>query len=630
MRDRTKEKVGDAAASAGNVPKLVGCDVELGNFFLGPGGTGHEAARALLREFEGVPAARGCVTGYISYGGSYGYDGKRYDNGCEKERDHYYDGGRSSSYGSSYSTCYDPQDWGRKFLPANGGCAYIDSGHLETCTGEVLSAHDFVAAWHGMLRLTQEALAKANARLPKGQRLQVTVSNSDGHGQSWGGHMNFLLARRCFENLFDRKLHHLLYLASYLVSSILYSGAGKCGSENGQPSADFAISQRADFCETLAGTQTMFNRPIVNSRDESHCGVRTKGGGDSAPAAGLARLHVIFFDSGLCHVGRLLTAGATQIFLAMVEREWIGSDLILDDPLQALHAWSHDPALEARARLLSRARYTILDMQRAIFERACRFVATGGAEGVVPRAQEIMDLWGDTLDRFGQGDTAVLASRVDWVLKRCILERAVSKRGLSWGSPEVKMLDHLYGSLDPSDGLYWAYERAGVVQKVVTDGVIERFAHEPPEDTRAWTRAQLLRRADPDTIESVDWDAIRFRFRKTDRRFGVSYHYKTLQMDYPLGFTRAECEEKLARAASVEEAVEALASTGEDRTDCSRSTDGAAEVGPLALSPAESADTAAVPTTDETPCHDQKTSSRIMENGKEKEGEGHEVHGTQA
>jgi hypothetical protein len=100
-------------------------------------------------------------------------------------------------------------------------------------------------------------------------------------------------------------------------------------------------------------------------------------------------------------------------------------------------------------------------------------------------------------------------------------------------------------------------------------------------------------------------------------------------MNYPLGFTRAECAEKLANAASVEEAVEALASTEEDRADRSQSTDGAAEVGPLALSPAESDDTAAVPVADEPPCHGQETSDRI-ENEEEKEGEGHEVHGTQA
>ena len=635
MPDRTTGRQAETATAAdGCVPKVCGCDVELGNFILGldcPGGTGPEAARALLREFQGISSARGYGTSYASaYSGSYGYAGDRRDTGREKTRDDdYYGGGRSAGYGSSYGYAYDPQDWGRKYLPANGGAAYIDLGHLEICCREVRSAYDFVAAWHGMLRLVREAHAKANARLPKGQRIQVVVANSDGHGQSWGGHMNFLLSRRCFDNLFDRKLHHTLYLASYLASSILFSGAGKCGSENGQPPVDYAISQRADYMERIQSESTTYNRGIVNTRDESHCGIRTKGGGGSAPATELARLHVIFFDGGLCHVGRLLTAGATQIFLAMVEREYVDSDLILDNPLQALHAWSRDPALEARAKLLSRTRYTILDMQRAIFERACKFVATGGAEGVVPRAQEIMDLWGDTLDRFAQGDTAVLASRIDWVLKRAVLERAMSQHGLSWGSPEIKMLDHLYGNLDPGDGLYWTYERAGVVQKVVTDAAIERSAHEPPEDTRAWTRAQLLRRADPDTIESVDWDTICFRFRKTDRRFGVSYHYKTLEMNHPLGFTRAECAETLAKAASVEEAVEALASTEGGRSDGSQDTDGAG-VGPLALPPAESDDTAEVPVADELPCHGQETSSKMLENGKEKEGEDHEVHGTQA
>lgn len=65
-----------------------------------------------------------------------------------------------------------------------GGCVYIDLQHLEVCLPEVRGAHDFVAAWHAMLRIGREAMEAANARLPEGCRIEVPVNNSDGLGSS--------------------------------------------------------------------------------------------------------------------------------------------------------------------------------------------------------------------------------------------------------------------------------------------------------------------------------------------------------------------------------------------------------------------------------------------------------------
>jgi hypothetical protein len=44
----------------------------------------------------------------------------------------------------------------------------------------------------------------------------------------------------------------------------------------------------------------------------------------------------------------------------------------------------------------------------------------------------------------------------------------------------------------------------------------ERFQHlcsEPPSDTRAWTRAMLLRTGRPEWVNSMEWDSISFRVR---------------------------------------------------------------------------------------------------------------------
>ena len=540
--------------AAGVLPKLCGADIELGNFVLGkddPRGTGAEACRAILRQVEGARQAPrhlgscNCPACRSSRDRSDGYaswtsDWRGWDS--------------MPAYSGQYTYNYNPQDFGRKFLAANGGCVYEDLNHLELCLPEVLSAHDHVAAWHAMLLIARSAQERANEEMPEGTRIQVLVNNSDGLGNSYGSHTDFLITRACFDNLFHRKLHHQLFLASHLTSSIVVTGAGKVGSENGRPDVPYQIAQRADFYETLSGAQTTYHRPIVNSRDESLCGQEGTREADDSGTRHMARLHVIFFDNTLCHVACLLKIGVTQIILAMLEQEVAAPHLILDDPLEALTAWSHDPDLRAKARLVSGVRYTAVEMQEALCERAARFVEAGRADGLVPRAGEIVRCWAETIGMLGRGDFPALAQRLDWVLKRCALERARSRHRLDWTAPEIKHLDQIYGSLDPSEGLYWAYERSGFVRRVVTAGQIERFVHEPPDDTRAWLRAQVLRAAGAGGIEDVDWDEIRVK----DRRSDGSYSYRRVPTPNPLRATRAECESRVRAADTLGELVDGL------------------------------------------------------------------------
>jgi Pup amidohydrolase len=502
------------------VPKLCGADIELGNFVLGlerGSGTGREASRALLREIEAPYADRG------------GY-GVRL-------------------VGSAGRAAYDPQDWGRKYLSSNGGCFYCDLDHLECCLPEVRSAYDHLAAWHAMLRIARRALEAANARLPAGQRIHVLVNNSDGRGNAYGSHLNFLVTRRAWDDIFERRLHHMLYLAAFQVSSIVYTGQGKVGAENGRPAVAFQLSQRADFFEAVTGVQTTYRRPIVNSRDEALCGREPE------PSPDLARLHCIFFDNTLCHGSSLLKVGTMQMMLALLEAERVDPDLLLDDPVAAVVRWSHDPTLTARARTASGKALTAVELQLLFLEEAQRFAAAGGFDDVVPRAGDILALWEDTLLELRAGDVTGLSSRLDWVLKLRILRRAMQQRpGLTWAAPEIKHLDHLYGSLDPAEGLYWAHERLGIVERLVSESEVERFVHEPPEDTRAWTRAMLLRLAGPDGIEDVDWDRIRFR----RARRGYWPVVRTLHLDDPLGFTRAAVEGVIQDAATLDDVLDAL------------------------------------------------------------------------
>ncbi|MEW6207437.1 MAG: proteasome accessory factor PafA2 family protein [Acidobacteriota bacterium] len=511
------------------LPTLCGGDIELGNFILGrksAGGTSFEASRAALSEIDGLPGEERSRTMICD---------------CEMCRR-----SRAAGAGNGASrVVFNPQDWGRKYLPANGGCAYIDLEHLELCLPEVISAWDWVACWHAMLRIAQRAMRSANEKLPRGQKLQLLANNSDGRGNSYGSHLNFLISRRAWDNIFHRRIHHMLYLASFQASSIVYTGQGKVGSENGAADASFQLSQRADFFERLVGSQTTRNRPIINSRDESLCGEDED----------MARLHVIFFDNTLCHTATLLKVGVMQIILSMIEAGRVNVNLILDDPVESLTRWSHDPRLETRAPLTSGKKLTAVELQMLFLEEAKEFVESGGCIESVPRAEEIIALWEDTLMKLAARDFDSLASRLDWVLKLSLLEQVIAERAdLSWDSPEIKHLDHLYSSLDEEEGLYWAYERSGLVERAVTDDCIEHFTTSPPEDTRAWTRAMLLRAVERDAIADVDWDEIKFRVEA--QRFRAKY--RKLDMSNPLAMTRAAAEGAFETSETLDELLDAL------------------------------------------------------------------------
>lgn len=515
------------------VPKLTGADIELGNMIVGAPAergfsNGDDAAQALLAQFKGH--ARIPVYTYAPTTAGYAW----------------------ANYKSNESdiTGYreNPQDRGRKFL-ANGSCVYTDLGHIEINTQETINAFDHVAAHGAMLRLVTDAMNRANEAMPEGQKIIVQANNSDGMN-SWGAHLNILLTRKCWDQIFRRRMHYLQFLASFQCCAIVLTGAGRI-SALPKPGT-YQISARADFLGKggIASEQTVFNRPICNTRDESLTGQRFDA---HSP---LARLHCIFFDSTLAQTATLLRVGMMQIITAMIEQEQVPADLLLEDPVAALHVWSRDPALHAQAALVGGPQLTAVELLRRTFAAATRFVDAGRADGLVPQVQQIMAIWNDCLTALERRDFDYLARHLDWVAKMRLLESAAQKRGLAWNTPQMRYLDHAYSILG-AEGLFRAMDRAGSMQRQVTDAHIERFMHEPPEDTRAFLRGYVVRHG-PELIDDIDWDMLRIREKTASYGGWADYDYLELAMDNPLGFTRRECQTVLNNAPTLLEGLKTL------------------------------------------------------------------------
>jgi hypothetical protein len=486
--------------------KMLGADFELANAIESDGRIGDnvwDAARRLLAEIPGYPR-----------GGGWG--------------------------GTSI-------EWGRRFLAGNGGSAYIDSDHLEINLPEHVR---HAAHVHAGLRIARTAQQLAESKLDRGERLNVMACVSDGR-RSWGHHLNVMVRRQLFDDIFTRKPHLFGFLATHLATATLFTGQGQVGAGNDREPCDYQLAQRPDWFEELVGQQTTHRRPLLNTRDEPHAG------------SDLARMHIIYFDNVLCPVANYLKAGTTQLVLALMEAGWADPALTLDDPLAAGWEVSRDMTLAKPLALAGRGRRaTAVEVQQRLADLAGEFVDSGEAEKFVAGSAAIVACWRETLDLLRRRELGALARRLDWALKYLILERQRARRSLSWQSPELKCLDLRYSSLDPRDGLFLQLAGAGHVEAMPSAEQIERFVAEPPDETRAYLRAHVLRRFGED-VADVDWDRIRLRVQ-SDRWWSPGVW---LGLPDPTAFGREEAEPLLEKCRTGRELADAVGGLPEVKTN---------------------------------------------------------------
>ena len=165
----------------------------------------------------------------------------------------------------------------------NGARYYVDHAHPEISIPEVTTALEAVRWDRAADEIVRASMEHARELLDGDGELVVYKNNSDGKGNSYGCHENYLMAREVpFGRLTTQVTPHF-------VTRQIFCGAGKVGCElPGQPNDDigYQLSQRADFFEEEIGLETTLKRPIINTRDEPH-----------ADAQKYRRLHVICGDA---------------------------------------------------------------------------------------------------------------------------------------------------------------------------------------------------------------------------------------------------------------------------------------------------------------------------------------------
>ena len=299
----------------------------------------------------------------------------------------------------------------------NGARYYVDHAHPEISIPEVIDAREAVLWDRAADEIVRLSMDRAKSLFDGDAELVVYKNNSDGKGNSYGCHENYLMSR---ETPFGRIAMHI---TPHFVTRQIFCGAGKVGCEqpNRQPSdVAYQLSQRADFFEEEIGLETTLKRPIVNTRDEPHCDPQK-----------YRRLHVIVGDANMSEVATYLKVGTTLIVLSMIEDDQFGEELLLGNPVPAIRQVSHDTSLTRTIMLRDGSRATALEIQWSLLERARKYEQTHGLESVGEETgADILRRWEQVLTGL-EADPDSMAHWVDWVAKRRLVDAYADRDGLA-------------------------------------------------------------------------------------------------------------------------------------------------------------------------------------------------------
>src|SRR5919201_1175350 len=351
----------------------------------------------------------------------------------------------------------------------NGARYYVDHAHPEYSTPECATPRDLVVHDKAGERILERSLQEVQRILPPGTRLAVYKNNTDGKGNSYGTHENYLVDRR---TPFGRIVRDL---TPFFVTRQIFTGAGKVGSESARDEARkirYQISQRTDFFEAEVGLETTLKRPIINTRDEPH-----------ADPEKYRRLHCNVGGANMSEGATFLKVGSTAIVLKMIEDEFL-PDLSLESPVEALHDVSWDIRCRAQVRMRDGRRLGPVELQWEYLDHANKYVEERDATA---ENADVLQRWEAVLAGLEE-DPFSLATELDWVAKYRLLEAYRARDGLEWTDPKLRLIDLQYHDVRRAKGLYYKLADSGKMELLPTEQEVDRAVMEPPEDTRAYFR----------------------------------------------------------------------------------------------------------------------------------------------
>ncbi|MEM7828720.1 MAG: proteasome accessory factor PafA2 family protein [Candidatus Aenigmatarchaeota archaeon] len=372
----------------------------------------------------------------------------------------------------------------------NGGRLYQDTGcHPEYATPECSNIRDAVLYDIAGERILNNISRKVQQSFEEEGLLgkfKIFKNNTDSIGNTYGCHENYLIRQDVNFSYLTEKI------IPFLVTRTVFTGSGKyyiSGNNIG-----FKISQRADFIEKVYSGSTTGDRPIINTREEPL----------SDPTL-YKRLHIIAGDSNISPFTTYLKLGTMAIVLDMVESGFFKREMEIKNPLKALHDINEDITCQVKIEMKDGKYYTPLEIQEIYLEHAEKYCNNNNIDN---EFKVILENWKGVVQTL-KTDPLKLADRIDWVIKLNLVENYMKKNSRSDIGIRIQQLDIAYHDIDTDTGIFHRLENAGLVIRLFKEEEIECATCNPPHDTRAHARGEIVKYLKKKgLVSAVDWSSI--------------------------------------------------------------------------------------------------------------------------
>jgi proteasome accessory factor A len=255
---------------------------------------------------------------------------------------------------------------------------------------------------------------------------------------------------------------------------------------------DFQLSQRADHIIKTVASRVRFNRALINPKWETMYSHN-----------GMTRLHLLFGESNQNEFAYALKVGTTSIVLRLLEDGLVPESIAISQPLIALREVSRDPEYKWMVDRMVGGPISAVNLQREYLNLAQVY------RGESEQTDWILREWEAILDGL-EKDPLGLGDRIDWVSKRSIVDDYRREEGLTWQDDALHSVDLEYHNINPEESLFYAYQDMGLTRRLLSDVDITMAMTDPPANTRAKARAQLVERVikEKTRFYAFDWNGV--------------------------------------------------------------------------------------------------------------------------
>ncbi len=359
----------------------------------------------------------------------------------------------------------------------NGSQMYLDVGHAEIASAECSNPLDLTRIDQANMRMISE--------LAERHGIHIYRNNHDAHHNCFGCHENYYLSKMPEEKadlLVNRAIERM---NAFLITRILYSGAGMFDDSG------FLLSPRAKYTKEIIGHASLDPKPIASLRDNEPF---SKDG---------IRLHLTCGDSLMSEFANYLKIGTAWIVVSLVEKRFIPSRLIINDPISFLAKVNREGI--AATTIIQGTTYTALEIQKEYLGLAHDFFSKHPSLAD-PVSKDVMKKWEFILNIL-EKEPEKLFRYVDWATKLFLYNLASSQEPV-----DKKQFDLDYHLLS-SQGKYYLARRNSLVTTLFSEQELTNASFFPPVDTRAsyrtWKLRQLFHLGAK--IEHASWTLISYR-----------------------------------------------------------------------------------------------------------------------